>query len=98
MIAPRWRKMWRDLLERRGRSLLVVIAMAAGIFQIAAMLYKYALLQPELTTIEQPIDEIASTAVDLLRTVIAEPARSMQRVLVQPRLRAGGSTAAPAPL
>jgi len=42
--------MWRDLLERRGRSLLVVIAMAAGIFQIAAMLYKYALLQPELTT------------------------------------------------
>ena len=56
-----------------------------------------AWVQPELTTIEQPIDEIASTAVDLLRTVIAEPTRSMPRVLVQPRLRAGGSTAAPAP-
>jgi DNA-binding LacI/PurR family transcriptional regulator len=56
-----------------------------------------AWVQPELTTIEQPIDEIASTAVDLLRTVIAEPTRSLPRVLVQPRLRAGGSTAAPAP-
>ena len=55
-------------------------------------------VEPELTTIEQPIEEIASTAVDLLRTVIAEPARSLPRVLVQPRLRAGGSTAAPAPV
>jgi DNA-binding LacI/PurR family transcriptional regulator len=54
-------------------------------------------VEPELTTIEQPIEEIASTAVDLLRTVIADPARSLPRVLLQPRLRAGGSTAAPAP-
>ena len=31
-------------------------------------------VDPPLTTIEQPIDEIAATAVELLRTVIAEPA------------------------
>lgn len=53
-------------------------------------------VEPELTTIEQPIDQIASTAVDLLRTVIADPACSLPRVLLQPRLRTGGSTAAPA--
>jgi DNA-binding LacI/PurR family transcriptional regulator len=53
-------------------------------------------VDPPLTTIEQPIDEIASTAVDLLRTVIAEPGRSIPRVLFKPRLREGGSTAPPA--
>ena len=53
-------------------------------------------VDPPLTTIEQPIDEIASTAVDLLQTVIAEPNRPLSRVLFQPRLRLGGSTAPPA--
>ena len=48
---------------------------------------------PPLTTVEQPIDQIASTAVELLQTVIAEPRRSLPRVLFQPRLRQGGSTA-----
>jgi DNA-binding LacI/PurR family transcriptional regulator len=52
-------------------------------------------VEPELTTVEQPIDQIAATAVDLLRTVIADPGRSLPRVLLQPRLRLGGSTAAP---
>ena len=55
-----------------------------------------AWVDPPLTTIEQPIDEIASTAVEQLQTVIAEPGRSLPRVLLQPRLRPGGSTAAPA--
>ena len=51
-------------------------------------------VDPPLTTIEQPIEEIAATAVDLLRTVIAEPGRSLPRVLFQPKLRRGGSTGA----
>ena len=50
-------------------------------------------VEPPLTTIEQPIDQIASTAVDLLQTVIEEPNRSLPRVLLQPRLRPGRSTA-----
>ena len=50
-------------------------------------------VDPPLTTIEQPIGDIASTAVDLLQTVIEHPARPLPRVLFQPRLRAGGSTA-----
>lgn len=53
-------------------------------------------VEPELTTIEQPIEQIAATAVDLLRAVIADPTRSLPRVLLQPRLRPGGSTARPA--
>jgi putative ABC transport system permease protein len=48
--AARRSKVLRDILERPGRSLLAVLAMALGVFQITAMLYKYALLQPELTT------------------------------------------------
>ena len=52
-------------------------------------------VDPALTTVEQPIEEIASTAVDLLQTVIAEPRRPLPRVLFQPRLRQGGSTAPP---
>jgi DNA-binding LacI/PurR family transcriptional regulator len=53
-------------------------------------------VDPALTTIEQPIAEIASTAVELLQTVIATPARSLPRVLYQPKLRRGASTAPPA--
>lgn len=53
-------------------------------------------VEPELTTVAQPIDQIASTAVELLRTMIGDPSRSLPRVLLQPQLRTGGSTAAPA--
>ncbi len=52
-------------------------------------------VDPPLTTIEQPIDEIATTAIELLQTVIAEPRRSVPRMLYQPRLRSGGTTGAP---
>jgi DNA-binding LacI/PurR family transcriptional regulator len=51
-------------------------------------------IDPPLTTIEQPIDQIASTAVELLQSVIDNPGRSLPRVLFQPRLRQGGTTAA----
>jgi DNA-binding LacI/PurR family transcriptional regulator len=53
-------------------------------------------VDPPLTTIEQPIDQIASTAVELLQSVIEDPGRSLPRVLFQPRLRQGGTTAPPA--
>jgi DNA-binding LacI/PurR family transcriptional regulator len=53
-------------------------------------------VDPPLTTVEQPIKAIAATAVDLLRSVIAEPTTFRPRVLLQPKLRVGSSTA-PAP-
>ena len=48
--------------------------------------------QPALTTIEQPIDEIAETTIDALDTLMREPAASLPRYVFRPRLRPGGST------
>lgn len=52
--------------------------------------------QPALTTIEQPIDEIAETTIDALDTLMREPAATLPRYVFRPRLRPGGSTAPPA--
>jgi DNA-binding LacI/PurR family transcriptional regulator len=52
-------------------------------------------VEPTLTTIEQPIAAIASTAVELLQSVVAEPETFRPRVLLQPKLREGRSTAPP---
>src|SRR5439155_10754856 len=48
VIAPRWRKVLRDTFGQRGRSLLAVLAMAAGVFEITTMVHEYALLEPAL--------------------------------------------------
>jgi DNA-binding LacI/PurR family transcriptional regulator len=52
--------------------------------------------RPALTTMEQPIEQIAATAVDALRTLIDDPERELPHFLFRPKLRRGGSTA-PAP-
>lgn len=51
--------------------------------------------EPRLTTIAQPIAEIAETAVDALRRLIDDPARPLPHYVFPPKLRPGGSTAAP---
>ena len=51
---------------------------------------------PPLTTVEQPIDEIAETAVSALKTLIDEPGRPLPHYVFRPRLRVAGSTAPPA--
>lgn len=50
---------------------------------------------PPLTTLEQPIAEIASTAVEALRTLIDDPTRTMPNFVFRPVLREGASTAPP---
>ena len=50
---------------------------------------------PPLTTVEQPIEEIAETAVNALRTLIAEPEKPLPDYSFRPRLRVRGSTAQP---
>ena len=50
---------------------------------------------PPLTTIEQPIDEIAQTAVDTLRTLIEDP-KALPNSYFRPNLRVRSSTG-PAP-
>lgn len=46
--SPRWTKALRDVGQRPGRSLLAVLAMAAGIFEIGAMLDAASILRPVL--------------------------------------------------
>ena len=50
VTGTRWRKVLRDLRERRGRALLAMIAMAAGTFAVSALLCKYEILHPVLNT------------------------------------------------
>jgi DNA-binding LacI/PurR family transcriptional regulator len=50
---------------------------------------------PALTTVEQPIEEIAETAVNALRTLIDEPDKPLPNYSFRPRLRMRESTAAP---
>jgi len=50
--------------------------------------------QPTLTTVEQPIDEIADTAVSALQTLIDEPDQAVPSFAFRPQLRVGGTTAA----
>jgi DNA-binding LacI/PurR family transcriptional regulator len=50
---------------------------------------------PPLTTVEQPIDEIARTAVEALWGQVARPSERQPSYVFRPRLRPGGTTAAP---
>jgi len=52
--------------------------------------------QPPLTTIEQPIDEIARTAVSALLAQADRPAERRPSYVFRPRLRVGGTTGPPA--
>jgi DNA-binding LacI/PurR family transcriptional regulator len=51
---------------------------------------------PELTTVEQPIHQIADTAVQTLLTLIEQPGRPLPNSYFRPTLRVRASTAAPA--
>ena len=50
---------------------------------------------PPLTTVEQPIEEIAETAVNALRSLIADPRKPLPDYSFRPRLHVRASTAAP---
>lgn len=50
---------------------------------------------PQITTVEQPLKEIAEMAVDTLAGLIEDPAKRMPNFLFRPRLREGASTAPP---
>lgn len=50
--------------------------------------------KPALTTVEQPIEKIAETAITVLRTLIADPERELPQFLFRPTLQVRGSTAA----
>jgi DNA-binding LacI/PurR family transcriptional regulator len=51
--------------------------------------------EPSLTTIAQPIADIAETAVNALWSLVEEPDRPVPNLLFRPQLRIGRSTASP---
>ena len=51
--------------------------------------------QPHLTTVEQPIDKIAETALAALRDLIEQPDVELPSFVFRPRLRRGGTSAPP---
>jgi DNA-binding LacI/PurR family transcriptional regulator len=51
--------------------------------------------QPPLTTVEQPIHDIAETAIRALEAQIAEPGQALPNYVFRPQLRLGGTTARP---
>ena len=52
--------------------------------------------QPPLTTVEQPIDEIAGTAIEALRALVEAPTQTLPSYVFRPTLRIAGTTGPPA--
>ena len=51
--------------------------------------------QPALTTVEQPIGEIAETAIEALRALVDDPAQTLPTYIFRPQLKVGGTTSPP---
>lgn len=49
MVSPRWRKVWRDLLSNKTRTLLVILSIAVGVFAVGLVATSQAALARELT-------------------------------------------------
>ena len=106
MIAPRWRKVLRDVVARPGRSLLAIIVMAAGVFEVGALFYKYALMAPVLGAMygrTRPaaavlvVDAASDALVDSVRRVPGV-GEAEARPVVMARVRSGGGEWKPAVL
>ena len=48
MTSPRWRKVWRDLRMDKGRTLLMVTAIAVSLIGIGTVLGAYSILTREM--------------------------------------------------
>src|SRR5690348_12176137 len=49
MIAPRWRKVLRDLRSNKARTLLVVLSIAVGVFGVGTIASTWAMLSHDLS-------------------------------------------------
>jgi putative ABC transport system permease protein len=103
MIAPRWKKVMRDIGERPMRTFLVVLAMAAGVFGIGTILTAYSILTRELATTyveTRPAsailisDSIADPVVESLRQ-FPGVADAEARPVIHARIRVGQDEWAP---
>jgi putative ABC transport system permease protein len=49
MLSPRWRKLFRDVSQARGRLLMMIVAIAAGVFAVSAISTAFAILKREIS-------------------------------------------------
>lgn len=47
-MSPRWKKLWNDLKATRGRMIMMVLAIAVGIFGVGTILSSYTILTREI--------------------------------------------------
>ena len=49
MLSPRWHKVARDLREHKGRTFLVVLSIAVGVFAVGMIATSRVILSREMT-------------------------------------------------
>ncbi|MCE1252534.1 MAG: FtsX-like permease family protein [Anaerolineae bacterium] len=50
MISPRWRKIISDLLSNKGRTLLVILSIAVGVFAVGFVMTSFDILLTDMNT------------------------------------------------
>ena len=48
MISSRWRKVLRDLWQNKGRSLLVILSIAVGVFAVGTVVQMREIVQQDM--------------------------------------------------
>ena len=48
MISSRWRKVLRDLWQNKGRSLLVVLSIAVGVFAVGTVVHMQVIVRQDM--------------------------------------------------
>lgn len=95
--APRWNKVFRDLLAERGRTIMMVLALTAGVFGVTAMVAansvltreiqrNYMLTNPASATIE--LTKVDREILDFARN-FPGVAEAEARAVIQARIRTG---------
>ncbi len=101
LLAPRWRKVWRDLWSHPVRTVLVVLSIAIGIFAIGVVAGTRRILARDLAASFASINPASATIqtispfdADLVRSVAAMPevAEAEGRRAMFVRLQTGPDT------
>ena len=61
MIAPRWKKVLRDLWGNKTRTLLVVLSIAVGVFAVGAVTHTFTIVSQELAVTYPKANPAAAT-------------------------------------
>src|SRR3989304_2376686 len=49
IMKPRWRKVFHDLIDNKGRTLLVVFSIAVGVFSIGVIAGAYQIISNDMS-------------------------------------------------